>query len=348
MPAERPRHTAPIGSRAVSDDPFAPAVAAGIHRIAVPTPFAVGRVNVFLIEDDPLTLVDAGPNSGSSLDVIERELAALGHSIDQLERILVTHQHIDHIGLVQILATRSGAEVVTLDRLVPFLEGYRDTAAAEDDFATATMLRHGVSAEVAEALKSVSLAYRGWGAGAKVTRSIRDGEAVEFAGRSLEARHRPGHSATDTVFLDRDRRMLIGGDHLLKTISSNPLISRPLDGGERRRALIEYIESLRATREMDVDVVLPGHGDPIHDHRDLIDSRLALHARRADKIHRLIVDRPRSAHDIAQSLWGNIAVTQAFLTLSEVLGHTDILIAEGRASEREDGDGHVLFEAIAT
>jgi glyoxylase-like metal-dependent hydrolase (beta-lactamase superfamily II) len=337
--------SASLGSAAVSDDPYAPAVAAGIHRIAVPTPFAVGRVNVYLIEDDPLTLVDSGPNSGTSLDLLERELRRLGHAIEDLDRILVTHQHIDHIGLVQILAARSGAEVVALDRLVPFLEGYRDTAAAEDEFASATMLRHGVSEDVAQALRSVSLAYRGWGAGAQVSRALRDGETIAFAGRTLEACFRPGHSATDTVFLDRERRIAIGGDHLLKTISSNPLISRPLDGTERRRALIEYIDSLRATRAMDLDLVLPGHGDPIDDHRELIDVRLALHARRADKIHRLISERPRSAHEIAQTMWGDIAVTQAFLTLSEVLGHTDILIAEGRVVEQEDGDGHVVFRA---
>ena len=49
-------------------DPFAGAVDAGIHRFAIPTPFAVGRVNCYLIEDEPLTLVDTGPNSGKSLD----------------------------------------------------------------------------------------------------------------------------------------------------------------------------------------------------------------------------------------------------------------------------------------
>jgi glyoxylase-like metal-dependent hydrolase (beta-lactamase superfamily II) len=329
----------------VTADPYAPAAAAGIHRIAVPTPFAVGRVNVYLIEDEPLTLVDTGPNSGTSLDVVERGLAALGHAVEDLGRILVTHQHIDHIGLVQILARRSGAEVTALDRLVPMLEGYREAAAAEDEFATATMLRHGVSEEVARALQSVSLAYRGWGAGAKVDRALRDGESLEFAGRSLEVSFRPGHSPTDTVFLDRERRLLIGGDHLLGTISSNPLISRPRNGDDRRHALIEYIDSLRQTREMDVALVLPGHGDPIDDHRDLIDRRLTLHARRADKIHALIADRPRSAHEIAQALWGNIAVTQAFLTLSEVIGHTDILVAEGRAVEEEDGEGRVVFRA---
>jgi glyoxylase-like metal-dependent hydrolase (beta-lactamase superfamily II) len=332
----------------MSEDPYAPAAAAGVHRIAVPTPFAVGRVNVYLIEDEPLTLVDSGPNSGSSLDALERGLRELGHSIEDLERIVVTHQHIDHIGLVQILANRSGAEVVTLDRLVPFLEQYREEAAAEDDFATATMLRHGISEEVARALASVSLAFRAWGAGAQVSRSLADGEPLDFAGRSLEVGFRPGHSATDTIFHDRARSMLIAGDHLLAAISSNPLISRSqAQGEERRRALIEYLDSLRSTREMELELVLPGHGDPIADHRELIDRRLALHSRRADKIHALIAERPRSAHDIAQALWGNIAVTQAFLTLSEVLGHTDILLAEGRVEEDEDGAGHVVFRAQA-
>jgi hypothetical protein len=61
----------------------------------------------------------------------------------------------------------------------------------------------------------------------------------------------------------------------------------------------------------------------------------------------LIAERPRSAYEVAQALWGNIAVTQAFLTLSEVLGHTDLLVREGRVAEEEDGEGHVRFRAVA-
>src|SRR5215212_10994153 len=123
----------------VSNDPFAPAAAAGIHRLAIPTPFAVGRVNVYLIEDEPLTLVDAGPNSGSSLDELQRQLAAHGYAIEDLELILITHQHIDHIGLVDIVASHSGAEVAAIDHLVPFVENYRDAAAADDAFAMEVM-----------------------------------------------------------------------------------------------------------------------------------------------------------------------------------------------------------------
>src|SRR3954447_23795937 len=327
----------------VDEDPYAAAVEAGIRRMAIPTPFAVGRVNVYLIEDDPLTLVDAGPNSGSSLDDLQRQLAGLGHAIEDIELILITHQHIDHIGLVDIVASHSGAEVAAIDHLVPFVEKYSEAAAQDDAFAMETMLRGGIPADVAQALASVSLAFRAWGSRVSVGRTLHEGDVVQLRDRSLEVGVRPGHSPTDTVFHDRDRRMLIAGDHLIKHISSNPLISRPVGSKARPQSLVTYIESLKRTQQMELDLVLPGHGDPVTEHAELIDSRLALHARRAEKIHRLISERPRTAYELAQEMWGNIAVTQAYLTLSEVVGHVDLLLNAGRVVEHED-DGMVRFE----
>src|SRR4051794_38773399 len=314
--------------------------------MAIPTPFAVGRVNVYLIEDEPLTLVDAGPNSGTSFDELQRALAELGHELEDIGLIIITHQHIDHLGLVSIVASHSGAEVAAIDVAVPFVENYSTEAAADDDFALALMLRHGIPEDVATALQSVSRTFRAWGARADVTRVLHEGELIELRERALEVHFRPGHSPSDTVFLDPERRMLLAADHLLKHISSNPLITRPRDGSPGRpKALVSYLESLRKTREMDAELVLPGHGDPITDHRALIDERLALHRRRADKLFRLISDRPRTAYELAQNLWGNIAVTQAYLTLSEVLGHTDLLLGEGRVRELER-DGVVTFEPV--
>ena len=66
--------------------------------------------------------------------------------------------------------------------------------------------------------------------------------------------------------------------------------------------------------------------------------------RRAEKLHRLIAERPRTAYELAQAMWGNVAVTQAYLTLSEVLGHTDLLVEQGRVHEAEE-DGVVRFTA---
>ena len=318
---------------------------AGIQRLRIPTPFAVGRVNCYLLEDDPLTLIDTGPNSGKALDELQTQLSARGYSIDDLELVILTHQHIDHLGLVEIIAEHSGADVAAIDVAVERMANFGEDAEREDNFAGELMLRHGIPENVVFALQSVSRSFRGWGARAKVTRPLGDGERLEFRDRTLEVHHRPGHSPSDTIFWDAERRILIAADHLIQHISSNPLITRPLDGSsERTQALAAYLESMAKTREMPAEIVLSGHGDPITDHVALIDERFATHERRKEKIYGLIAEEPRTGYELAQAIWGNVAVTQAFLTLSEVVGHVDLLVNEGRV--REVTDGQVIrFEA---
>ena len=156
-------------------------------------------------------------------------------------------------------------------------------------------------------------------------------------GRLWRFFHRPGHSPSDTIFWDEERRILLAGDHLLAHISSNPLVSRPLTGDatdERPHALLDYLESMRATRELPAELILSGHGEPVLDHVALIDERFRMHQRRARKMLRMLDEGPLSGYEIALRMWGNIAVTQAYLTLSEVLGHMDLLVREDRAQEQ--------------
>lgn len=328
------------------DEALERAAAEGIHRLRIPTPFAVGRVNCYLIDDEPLTLLDTGPNSGKALDELERQLAAHGRRIEDLELVVLSHQHIDHLGLIEIIQQRSGADVAAINVAVERLRNFSEDAERDDEFAGALMRRHGIPDDVVTALRSVSRSFRAWGAHANVTRPLADGEALSLRDRTLEVQHRPGHSPSDTLFWDEERRILLAADHLIAHISSNPLLSRPLDGAsERPRALVNYLASLRRTRELPAEIVLPGHGEPVTGHRALIDDRLAMHSRRAKKLLGLIAERPRSAYELAQELWGNVAVTQAFLTISEVVGHIDLLVDAALAREVEgDGDG-VRFEA---
>jgi glyoxylase-like metal-dependent hydrolase (beta-lactamase superfamily II) len=328
------------------------AAEAGIHRLAIPTPFQVGRVNAYLIEDSPLTLIDSGPNSERSLQELEQGLAVRGHRVEDLELLIVTHQHVDHFGLAATLARRSGAEVMALADLAPYLREFETATELDDRFAQRVMLRHGIPTDVITALRSVSASFRTWGAAVEVTGPVRDGEELRLRDRTLRVLHRPGHSPSDTVFVDESRAIMFAADHLLANISSNPLLARPLDAGPdftgpRPRALIDYMASLERTREMDLSLVLSGHGPPIADHSSLIASRLYMHRRRAERIHGLIARRPLTAHEIATELWGNVAVTQAYLTLSEVLGHVDLLLDEGRVVERAHGEsGIVRFETV--
>jgi glyoxylase-like metal-dependent hydrolase (beta-lactamase superfamily II) len=329
---------------------LAQAAEQGVHRLAIPTPFQVGRVNAYLIEDEPLTLIDSGPNSAKALDELEQALAALDRRIEDIELLVITHQHIDHFGLASILARRSGAEVAALRGLDTYLRNFREETERDDVFAEQTMLRHGIPADVVSALRAVSASFRAWGSTVEVTRPLQDGEELQLRERALRVLHRPGHSPSDTLFWDEERSLAMVADHLIKHISSNPLLARPLAAGKdfegpRPHSLITYIASLNQTRAMDVELILPGHGSPITDHKSLIDLRMRMHERRAQRMYDLIVKQPRSAHALAHELWGNVAVTQAYLTLSEVLGHMDLLI-DAALVEEEEQDGLVRFAAV--
>ena len=216
-------------------DPFAPAAAAGIHRLSIPTPFAVGRVNVYLIEDEP---ADPGGRRPQLRHLLRRAHArastALGHSLEDIELVILTHQHIDHLGLVGLVASHSGAEVAALDVAVPFVERFSEEAEADDEFARDMMLRHGIPEDVVSALQSVSRAFRAWGARADVTpRPARRRDAVAGATGRCAVLHRPGHSPTDTVFLDArprhpDRGRPPAGPHLVQPADHPP--ARRVDG----------------------------------------------------------------------------------------------------------------------
>lgn len=320
----------------------------GIHMLEIPTPFAVGPVNCYLLEDDPLTIFDPGPNSGEAIEALVVGLRARGHELADIDRIVVTHQHIDHQGLTQVVQHASGAEVVCLDKCRPWIENFHEESSATDRWASGMLVQHGVGEEVAVALRAVAKAFRGWGCESPVDRIVSEGDFLEFRDRRLEIFHRPGHSSTDTVFWNGDTETLIAADHLIKHISSNPLLERPAaDGQPRPQELVLYQESLKKTREMPVTMTLSGHGEPIVDHKTLIDERFASTDKRVEKLYAMLADGgAQTAHELARGTWGNIAVTQAFLTLSEVLGNLDILENAGRVAPAEE-DGVIKYSVTA-
>ncbi len=316
----------------------------GIRTIEIATPWPVGPVRVYLIEDDPLTLIDAGQRSDEALAELEAGLAEAGHTVEDLERIVITHQHIDHSGAAASLAERSGAELCALDSLATWMERYPASLDDEDEFATSILRAHGVIARDAE--RGSHRGGHDYGAPAAEVRRLRAGDALEFAARRLQVLFRPGHSPYDTVLYDEEAGVLFGGDHVLHW-PSTPILAPPVDGEARNgrpRAFAQYLASLRATAALEIDTILPGHGEPVLDHRATIAA--PVRALRAD--HR--ADRggrsPRAAHggrDRHRARRATCRPAHAFFVLCEVLGHLDQLIDEGAVVEHRNGDGVSRF-----
>jgi glyoxylase-like metal-dependent hydrolase (beta-lactamase superfamily II) len=320
-------------------------LAPDIWRIVLPTPWPVGPVNAYLIDDDPLTLFDTGAGDEPTVAALSEGLRACGYGVADLERIVLSHQHIDHWGLAASLARRSGAEVCALAELAPWLAGYPDSLAREDRFADELLERHGADPAVSSAG-----VYRGdvsYGASVEVTHPLHDGDLLEFAGRWLTVFHRPGHSPSDTVFCDLERGVMIGADHVMAK-PSVPILSPPLAGspGDRRpRALADYRASLSATQSMALDVILPGHGDIVTFPQTVIAERLAGYDRMTERVAAAVDREPHTAIEIAAHARRRINVGSAFYVLCDTLGYLDELLDAGQVVETEE-DGMARF-AIA-
>ena len=106
--------------------------------------------------------------------------------------MVITHQHIDHLGLVDIVAKRSGAEVAAIDILAPYVENFGADADRDDDEAGELMRRHGISQDVVAALRQVSGGFRAWGSKSTVTKPLHDGETLRSATASSRCSCDPG------------------------------------------------------------------------------------------------------------------------------------------------------------
>src|ERR671923_2462012 len=92
---------------------------------AIPLPLAhVGSVNAWLLHGYPITLIDTGPRDDAALGALEDGLRREGLRIEDIELVLATHHHIDHVGLAATIKRRSGAVVAALDRVADYVERY--------------------------------------------------------------------------------------------------------------------------------------------------------------------------------------------------------------------------------
>jgi hypothetical protein len=110
------------------------------------------------------------------------------------------------------------------------------------------------------------------------------------------------------------------------------------DGEPRPKRLLDYAREMQRIAQLDIDIAYTGHGEPITAVRDLVETRLALHHKRADKLYSLFEGQPCSWYELTQKLFPKVHDTEKFLSLSEVLGHLDLLERDGRVTqERRDG-----------
>jgi glyoxylase-like metal-dependent hydrolase (beta-lactamase superfamily II) len=284
----------------------------------LPTPWEVGPVQVYLIDDEPLTLVDTGVRSSASRAALDAGLDALGHSVQDIGRVLLTHYHGDHLGQVQSLRD-AGAdlEVCAHADEVSMIEGFteeRNERIAEHDELFA---EHGVDEAVRRA-QEAHLRQRIAEAPVlceptRVDRVLRDGDVVAFKEFELRVHHVPGHTAGHVVYEDVESATLLSGDHVMggavpstTTFYTGDLPDPrdPLRRRPRLHGLSLYLTSLRRLRRLDTETILPAHGGVLDRPRRAIDDALLFYDVRVQRIERGLRNLAAMGQDVtAWDLW---------------------------------------------
>jgi glyoxylase-like metal-dependent hydrolase (beta-lactamase superfamily II) len=316
----------------------------GLVAIALPTPFAVGAVNVYLAGD---TLIDCGVGDDTSYAALAAELHAVGCAITDLRRIIVTHHHIDHAGLAGRLARESGAhsdvQVWAHPLTVPHLEDPRRVRHKDDAYTSALFAANGVPAALITRMVGYTDYLLKLTSPVPVSRTLNEGDTIEFAEREWVVLHTPGHAGDLICLYQPDTAIMLSSDHLLNHISSNALLEAPAHRDDPRpKRLLDYAKHLRRIAEYDIRIAYTGHGDPVTDIPALVSARLESMHKRADRLYDLFEGRPHTLYALTQKMFPRAAESDPYLAMSEVLGHLDLLEEQGRATVLYD-NGETTF-----
>jgi glyoxylase-like metal-dependent hydrolase (beta-lactamase superfamily II) len=319
-----------------------------LHALELPTPFPVGPVTVYLADapGEPLTLVDTGPRTPAARAALDAHLERLGHRISDLDQIVVTHAHADHFGLAADLVSMSGANLLTHPWNGGALADYHGDRQRHAVFYQQLLQQAAVPREVRIAIERATSGVRDFASPVAVGACLDEGDRISLAGREWQILHTPGHSLGLICLCEPRDRTLLSSDHLLADISSNPIAEPPPHRQtERPRSLALYRDSLQRVAAMDLARALPSHGPVIDDISGLVAERLAFHERRLERVLGALRAGARTTWQVTHRLFPNLTALDAFLAVSEVIGHLDLLEAEGAiAGEMVGGAVHWVVQ----
>ena len=311
-----------------------------LHRITLPTPFAVGPVHTYLAEGDPLTLIDTGVDTEDSLAALQAGLSAHGYELSDIQRIIITHSHVDHFGLAQRIAAAGNAEILAHPLAQPIVEDWPESRARRECFGYDLLRSAGVPEDLVARSDKLLRSYDLFQRPVQLTGFLEEGTTLRLADVDWQVLYCPGHAADLICFYEPGSQVLIGNDHLLAHISSNAIVSAPpLGESARRRPLIDYWQSLRRVADMDIALTLTGHGEAVSDASGLIEQRFAFHQRRLARLLDLLTGGDQSVWQLAQGLLPRMGANDTFLAVSEVVGHLDVLEGKGGVTAETDDRG---------
>ena len=305
----------------------------GVYQIKIDVPFGVKFVSLYLFKiGEKNVLIDAGLNSKGWIKLFFERLKDLNMSITDIDTCIITHSHIDHIGLIGILREKNPeAEILMHDITQSILEWETDKANLGEIEQEAVKIsfklkRYGLSEQQRKRVVQFFTYWPKLRQYQKPNRVLHDGETVL---KDLEIIWTPGHSFGHICVFNKEKKHLFSGDHVLSRITPHignfvvpEFISKQYSNYDFNNVLDQYLQSLDRINELKPEVIFPGHQEIIYNPQERINEIKDHHEKRLADISKVIKDNPMTPYRISKIHFGeDLDEINSFLGLSEVLGH---------------------------
>ncbi len=336
-------------SRPVEPLPEAREVASQVWKITQPIPFPLRTVNMHaLVGKDGWVLVDAGMGTPEGRAALSAGLKHAGLSLDNLQAIVLTHHHPDHIGMSGELHEKTGAPVY----MHPIDEqGLHDfwSNRPETRFRSVSrfFLRHGlpqtnlwVAQMEPQAVHDIIRVPPH-----EAFTLVEDGETLHLAGEEYRVIWTPGHSDGQICLFRARDGVFLAADHVLPRITPNVGLYSERD---RPNPLADYLESLAKVAKLPAQIVLPGHGEPFSNLAARTTEITEHHYEREGQLIELLKARPQNAYELTIQLFKHRQMNDESrrMAVAEVLSHLEHMRYNGQMKQRHTEDGFILYTLL--
>ena len=317
-------------------------------RIEVDLDVMFPSVNCYLVPGESLTLIDCGMESHENWAKLNYGFRENGYKISDLDQIIITHEHKDHIGLLPRLIQSTKAQVYA-PRMIQ--QWFSDPDQARLPHVAFMKYLNSVVGFPEDVLLKANSFTEGYG----LEKKIRDidrfefyeaGDKLNFGDLEWKILNTPGHCPTQHVFFQEESRQLFSGDALLG-LAPMPIVTEdPARQQTPIRALKQVMNSFDRFLEMDLQVVYPGHGPIFNNANELIEKQLKRIAQRKQECLEAVISGRSTIYQIKEEMYPYQETPPDFSGLNMVIGYLDLLEEEGRIRSEKNDAGVFKFYAL--
>lgn len=307
-------------------------------RIELPTVFEIFTVNAWLIREPEVVLIDCGEKTENTFKVLEEGLAQNDLKVSDLQKVIITHGHLDHMGLANEITRHSEAEIWMAEPIVPWaleLKKSLDarTQALEDAFSELKLIGKQVN------FASTNFGYERlspyWDEIDETRiRTFAYGDKLALGGMDWDIIYTPGHCINQACFYQPETKEFFSADMLLKMIPIPIIdvnITPPFD---RTKSLLMQMQSYQKLAQLDIGKVYPGHFEAFDHANELIQNQMGRIMAKKEKCLELIQNGMGDFLDLWDAIYPKRKIPPTFLM---VLGLVDMLRDEGKVVLEDDG-----------